>query len=511
MKIFSTAQVALLDKFTIENEPVSADDLMERASAAFVDCLLELIPYEGNIQLFCGPGNNGGDGLVIARLLSLVFPSRAIEVYLLDLGKGFSPSIEVNLKRLQEQRPVVVTIIRSEKHFPVIIKANVVIDALFGSGLTRPLSGLAGNLVRHINHAGATVYAVDIPSGLLGEDNLMNNPDHIINAAITISFQFPKLSFLLPENADFVGEWKVVPIGLHQRAIDETPPLGYLLTKEAIQALIKPRKTFSHKGTYGYALLIAGSYGRMGAAILASKACLRSGVGLLTAHVPHNCYQLLQTAVPEAMCSIDDSDLMYTSISDLKPYSAVGIGPAISTKVNAQRGFRRLIKEVKVPLVIDADGLTILSQNPDWMNDLPEDTILTPHPKEFDRLAGASLSGYERLQKAIEMAKKYSVNIVLKGAYTQMINVKGEVFFNSTGNPGMATAGSGDVLMGIVLAWLAQGYDPEEAMKIAVYVHGLAGDKAAEKVGQVALVASDIVDCLSMAYMYLAELPTSGK
>jgi len=500
MKLFTTNRISELDKFTIENEPISSVDLMERASSAFVDCFLESCSTNSNLAVFCGPGNNGGDGLVIARLLSLIFKDSRIAVYVLDLGKGFSPSFEVNLKRLKEQGLAQISVICSSDQFPFLDEKNVIIDALFGAGLNRPLDGVAAALVQTINQSGAVIYAVDIPSGLMGEDNRQNISENCIRAKATITFQFPKLSFLLSENEKFVGDWKVVDIGLHQKAIQEMPHVGFYLEKCDVERLIKPRTKFSHKGTYGHALLIAGSYGKMGAAILSSKACLRSGVGLLTTHVPHNCYQMLQTAVPEVMCEIDESDLMFTGTPNLTPYSAIGIGPAISTKVNAQRGFHKLIQDVKVPLVIDADGLNILSQNLEWVSNLPEKTIITPHPKEFDRIAGDSQSGYERLQKARDLAQKHKLIVVLKGAHTQIVNTNGDVWFNSTGNPGMATAGSGDVLTGVILSLLAQGYLPDDAAKIGVFVHGMAGDFASEQQGQTALLASDIINNLGRVY-----------
>jgi len=289
-------------------------------------------------------------------------------------------------------------------------------------------------------------------------------------------------------------------IGLHPEAIKETASFYHFLDAVEIKSKIVPRKKFSHKGNFGHALLISGSYGKMGAAILASKACLCSGTGLLTVHIPHGTYQIVQTALPEAMCSIDDSDLMFTGISNLDGYSAIGIGPAIGQKVNTQRGFHRLLSEINVPFVADADAINILGLNPDWLKELPEGTILTPHPKEFSRIAGESETGYDRLEKAKSLANELKVFIVLKGAYTAIVCPDGEVWFNSTGNPGMSTAGSGDVLTGVILGLLAQGYSSKDSALIGVYVHGLAGDFAKNDVGEISLIASDIIDNLGKAF-----------
>jgi ADP-dependent NAD(P)H-hydrate dehydratase / NAD(P)H-hydrate epimerase len=294
----------------------------------------------------------------------------------------------------------------------------------------------------------------------------------------------------------------VLDIGLHPDAIKDTPSFYYFIDKSEIVNRIKPRKKFSHKGNFGHALLISGSYGKMGAAILASKACLRSGTGLLTVHLPLGTYPVIQTALPEAMCSIDDSDLMFTGIDKLDAFSAIGIGPAIGQNLKTQQGFYKLIKETKVPLVADADAINILGLNPDWLTELPEGSILTPHPKEFSRIAGESETGYDRLEKAMKVAKELKVFIVLKGAYTAIVCPDGEVWFNSTGNPGMATGGSGDVLTGIILGLLAQGYSSKDAALIGVYIHGLAGDLAKDQKGEISLIASDIIHNLGAAFQF---------
>lgn len=500
MKIFPTSAIAEIDKYTIQHEPVSNVDLMERASAAVSNYIVGKTLFTGKMMVFCGSGNNGGDGLAVARMLSGIPDRFSVEVYLFDFGKKLTDSTKINLDRLLKQDNVPVNFLDKIESFPAITTDNLIVDSLFGSGLNRPLEGLAASVIERINRSNATVFSIDIPSGLMGEDNMGNIHENIVKANKTLTFQFPKLSFLLPESENYVGDWEVLDIGLHPEAIRITPSLYHFLEIDDIAKRIVTRKKFSHKGNFGHALLISGSYGKMGAAILASKSCLRSGAGLVTVHVPQGTYSVVQTAVPVAMCNIDDSDLMFTGVSNLEGYSAIGIGPAIGQKVKTQRGFHKLLTEINVPLVADADAINILGLNPDWLKELPEGTILTPHSREFSRIAGESGSGYERIVKAMTLAKELRIFIVLKGAHTAIACPDGEVWFNSTGNPGMATAGSGDVLTGIILGLLAQGYSSKDAALIGVYVHGLAGDFAKKEIGEISLIASDIVDNLGKAF-----------
>jgi len=347
------------------------------------------------------------------------------------------------------------------------------------------------------------VISIDIPSGLMGEDNTGNISDNIIQADFTLTFQFPKISFFFAENEKNLGIWEVLPIRLHPDGIAQTLTDFRLIEKEEIQQIIQKRSRFGHKGTYGHALLIAGSFGKMGAAILASKACLRSGAGLLTTHVPHFGYQIIQTAVPEAMASVDQHDSIFTEFPDLSHFSAIGVGPGIDQKTNTKRAINELIERSKLPLVIDADALNILAENKTWLEKLPEKSILTPHPGEFKRLVGETENSYIRIQKQIEFSKKYKVIVVLKGAFTSVSTPDGKLYFNSTGNPGMATAGSGDVLTGIILGLLAQGISSENAALAGVYMHGLSGDLAVLQNSEFSLVAGDIVKFLGKAFLSL--------
>ncbi|WP_372774941.1 NAD(P)H-hydrate dehydratase [Mangrovibacterium sp.] len=500
-KLFSSNQIASLDQYTIQHEPISDIDLMERASLQIVNWVIRQISNERTLCFFAGPGNNGGDAMAIARILA--DHDYACRLFLLDYGKPLKGAPAINLERLQKQEKVEVSVLRSEDNFPLIAGADLIVDGLFGSGLNRPLEGLAASLVRHLNSSKAEKLAIDIPSGLFGDNNKGNNSLNIVHADFTLSFQFPKLSFLFAENERFLGRWEVLPIGLHPEAIDRTQTPFYFCDQADVASLLKRRSRFAHKGTFGHALLIAGAYGKMGAAVLASKACLRSGVGLLTAHVPHSGFPILQVAVPEAMCSIDASDLMFTEFPSLAPFSAVGVGPGLGTKSNSQRALRNLLLAKPAALVLDADALNILALHPDWFELLPENCILTPHPKEFERLAGSSADSYEQLEKQRAFSERYRVIVVLKGAFTAVSFPDGEVFFNTTGNNGMATAGSGDVLTGVILGLLAQGYVPKDAALLSVFLHGRAGDIAAEYCGPEALLSGDITECLGEAFLSL--------
>jgi NAD(P)H-hydrate epimerase len=501
MKLFTTKQIAGIDKFTIENEPIADIDLMERAAMQITNWLVQRFSIERKMVFFAGPGNNGGDALAIARQLADI--GFQCEVYLLDFGKDLKGSPATNWKRLKEQGKVKLAKIRKIQDFLQTESSDIFIDGLFGSGLSRPLEGLPAEIVRKINALPNTTVAIDIPSGLMGEDNTENIQENILRADFTLTLQFPKISFLFAENEPFTGKWEVLPIGLHPEGIAQTSTDFYFIEKEEVKQMIPVRSKFAHKGTFGHALLIAGSYGKMGASVLASKACLRSGVGLLTAHVPHFGYSIIQTAIPEAMVSIDDHDSIFTGTPDLTPFSAIGAGPGLGMKSNTRKALKELIEKAKVPLVFDADALNILSEYKEWLNDLPENSILTPHPGEFKRLAGETANSWERIQKQMQLAAELKVIIVLKGAFTTVALPNGKLYFNSTGNPGMATAGSGDSLTGIILGLVAQHIPPEHAAIAGVFLHGLAGDIAAHEKSENALIAGDITDYLGKAFFKL--------
>lgn len=500
--IFTTSQVKDLDRYTIENEPIASIDLVERAATVFFHEFTRHFSRQARIFVFAGQGNNGADALAVARLLA--DESFKVETYLFNPTNQLSPECDQNKMRLLTCEGVEFVEVRGAFEPPVLGENDIVIDGLFGSGLNRPLSGGFAAVVNYINQSGATVVSIDIPSGLFGEDNSRNDPQAIIRADMTLTFGFPKLAFLLRENEAYVGEWKMLDIGLHQQAIRKTETPYSFLDEEDVADMYRPRERFAHKGDYGHALLIAGSRGKIGASLLSARSCLRSGAGLLTVHLPQRGEQILQTAFPEAMLSFDPHSERFTHVPELGSYSAVGVGPGIGLHLETASAFERLLERWNKSLVIDADALNIISSNRDLYKKIPLRSILTPHPKEFDRLAGESNNGFERLQKARSFAAEYGVYVVLKGAYTAICSPEEKVRFNPTGNPGMATAGSGDVLTGVLLGLLSQQYTPEEAAVLGVYLHGLAGDLASAQRSPESLVAGDITELLGKAFRQLS-------
>ena len=514
MKIPNIQSARAADAYTIDNEPISSVDLMERAATQIYFWLMKkLKTKEVSIKIFCGMGNNGGDGLVLARLLAT--NDIIAQVFIVHVSENFSHDCEVNYERLKEIPEVPMYDIFSKDDFPKISDDEIIIDALFGSGLSRPLEGLAAELVNHLNDNQAVRIAIDIASGLnadnvwfVGRDAIhrISSGDAIngvctqdipiVHADYTVSMQFPKMAFLYPENEPFVGKWDVLDIKIHPDYVENLETANFYTTADVIKPLLHKRGKHSHKGTYGHALLIAGSTGKTGAALLASEACMRSGVGLLTTHLPKSAMLPLQVYLPEAMISPDKFDNCFSQLPDLQPYNAVGVGPGLGKAPETVNALKHLIQEAKVPMVLDADALNIISENKTWLAFLPERTIITPHPKEFERLFGKTDNSQQRIELQREMSVKHKIIIVLKGANTSITFPNGSCFFNSTGNPGMATAGSGDVLTGIILSLLAQRYTPEEAAIIGVFMHGRAGDKAAEKLGMEAVIARDISNSL---------------
>ena len=502
-KVFTVDKIRLADQFTIQNEPIKSIDLMEKAAQACVNRILERTTKEKSFSIFCGPGNNGGDGLAIARLLKV--QGFEVRVFILD-SERYSVDFEINRKRLESLKSVPIVKLKSEIDFSPIGEKDIIIDALFGSGLSKPLNGQVAKLIKHLNQINCLRIAIDIPSGLFSEISSDGNKSIIFQADYTLSFQFPKLAFLMPENDGFVGDWQVLNIGLSQEYIQKSETSYYFLVSQAVKEIIRPRPKFSHKGSFGHGLLIAGGTGKMGAAVLAGKAALRSGAGLITVHHPKSGLSVIPTAVPELMTSIDENENVFSQLPDLLNYSAIAIGPGLGMAKASLSAFKLLIQESKIPLIIDADGLNMLAENKTWLSFLPKNSILTPHIKEFERLVGKVDNDFDRMEKQIAFAKKYQVYIILKGAHTSIATPDGKVFFNSTGNPGMATGGSGDVLTGILLGLKAQKYSSLHASLLGVFLHGLAGDFAAENKGQASLIAGDIVDSIPDAFLSLLNL-----
>lgn len=503
MKILSVEQVREADVYTIKHEPISDIDLMERAAGCCFRWIKEHLSTDLRYLVVCGAGNNGGDGLAIARMLLL--NNYSVEVILVADPLKLSPSCKINLKRyasLQDSQLLPFDIL-SQKPF-VLPEADVVIDALFGSGITRPIEGLQAEVVRAINQTEALVIAIDVPSGLIcDQSNLVTTNPLVVHADHTLTFLPPKLALFYPENDRFLGEVHLLEIGIHADYIEQVESKNHVITEEDCMHILKRRNKFSHKGTFGHGLLIAGSRGRMGAAVLAARGALRAGAGLVTVHTPGCGNTILQSTIPEAMVHLDQDEACLTELPNVDPYSAIGVGPGLGTDKRTQAALKLLIQNARIPLILDADALNILSENPTWLSFLPEGTILTPHPKEFERLVGKSSNDFERNEKQRALSRKHQIYILLKGAHSAITTPSGLCFFNSTGNPGMATAGSGDALTGILTGIKAQGYGSLESCILGVYIHGLAGDLAKELHGEEALIASDLIDQLGKAYLTL--------
>jgi len=508
MKIFSAPQLKEADQYTIANEPITSIDLMERVATASVEWITEKFNIDYNFIILCGLGNNGGDGLAIARLLAV--KNYNVRVFIINHSVKHSPDFSTNYIRLTalSQNNLTVEEIKSLEQFQELFlndAQSIIIDALFGTGLNKPIKGLVADIVNLLNVQLLPIIAIDIPSGLYCDE--LNDPnDCIVRANFTITFQFPKLSFMLPETAQYVGDFSILDIHLHADFINNTGTTNHFITKEDVQRFLKKRAKIAHKGNFGHALILAGSYGKMGAAVLSSKACMHTGAGLLTAHVPKVGYEIIQITLPEVIVDVDKEDYFISNIPKLENYDAIGIGPGIGTEQQTQNALKQLIQNTKVPLVIDADAINILSENKTWLAFIPANSIFTPHPKEFERLTGKAKNSFERFQKQCDFAMKNNVYVILKGAHTSIACPDGTAFFNSTGNPGMATGGSGDVLTGIITALIAQGYNSKQACILGVYMHGLAGDFATIEKSEESITATDIINHLSEGFKYLHNI-----
>jgi ADP-dependent NAD(P)H-hydrate dehydratase / NAD(P)H-hydrate epimerase len=498
VRILNTKQIRELDAYTIRHEPIASIDLMERASRAFVDWFTLRFETTKIIAIVCGTGNNGGDGLAIARMLHDW--GYTVRVWIVQGGVEESEDFKINNKRLPER--VEKREVKSEKESLSFEPCDVLIDAIFGSGLSRPAAGLYAHVIDLINQSATLRIAVDIPSGLMADSHSSGS---IVKAHYTVSFQLPRLAFLLPESNPFTGEWILVDIGLHKKFIQENVSSYSYTRLKDVRKILKVRSKYDHKGTFGHALLIAGSYGKMGAAVLASRAALRAGLGLLSVHIPECGYPILQTAVPEAMTHADTDPRIFSKPPDLSAYATLAIGPGLGQDARTIAALSDTLGSFNKPVVIDADALNILGSNRHLMTAIPPGSILTPHPKEFERLTGPWKNDFERLEMQKQLAVSLKAVIVLKGAHTAISTEKGLVFFNSTGNPGMATGGTGDVLTGVITGLLAQNYTPEEAAVAGVFLHGLAGDLAVLECGMDSLIASDVIDYLPGAFLKVSR------
>lgn len=499
--IFTGGNIAELDKYTIRHEPINGVDLVERAATTFVNVFKRRYNKQSKIYIFGGPGNNGADALAIARLL--LNDSYAVETYLFNISGKLSPECEEHKTRLMHCPLNRFTMITSTFTPPDLEDNAIIIDGLFGTGLNRPVEGGFKALIKFINNADATVISIDIPSGLFSESNIGNSPEAIIKADYTYTFEFPKLSFFYSENEEYVGEWKVLPIGLSEQGKREIKTNYFQVEDEDMSNITMERSRFSHKGTFGHSLIIAGSKGMMGAACLSAKAAIKTGLGKLTLHVPGCGYDIVQTSVPEALCQSDADNMYNTDIQLDQDYTTIGIGPGLGIYPEGERVLEELFSAYNKPMVIDADALNIISKNRQLLGHIPKGSIITPHPGELIRLTSYTEKAEELLEQATNLAFKCNIYVVLKGAYSATCMPSGHVIFNSTGNPGMATGGTGDVLFGMIVGLLSSGYSPSTAAILANYTHGLAGDIYVGKESQESLTASDIIDNIGLAFKQL--------
>jgi hydroxyethylthiazole kinase-like uncharacterized protein yjeF len=502
MKIFTAKQLYKADEITLYRQQISSIDLMERAAEQvfiWLDNLLQGASVP--IHIFCGIGNNGGDGLAVGRML--LHKKYNVKCYVVNYSDQRSPCFLTNYNRIKNMASLWPSLLKKEADFPEIQKEDILIDAIFGIGLNRPLEGWVKNLIQYLNISNAFILSIDIPSGLF-VDVPTPDKDAVIKANITLTFQAPKLVFFLPETGVFSKSMEILPIGLDAAYLTKTPTEALLIQKQEILTMYVPREKFGHKGTYGHSLLIGGSYGKMGAVTLAALSCLRVGAGKVTAGIPTCGYTILQTAVPEVMVLTDTDENEITNFSFPIHPEVIGIGIGLGTSAGTEKGFLKFLKTQKNPMVIDADALNILAKNPKALKDVPKMSVLTPHPGELERLIGTWTDDFDKLKKTKALSKKHNWIIAIKGAHTITV-YQDKLYVNTTGNPGMATAGSGDVLTGIITGLISQGYETLDAAIFGVYLHGSAGDIAVEKTGFASLIASDIVSHIGDAYLELFQ------
>jgi NAD(P)H-hydrate epimerase len=499
VKIFSAAQIRACDAYTIHATPIASIDLMERAAGKCVEWIGGQYGRDSLFVVLCGTGNNGGDGLAITRMLHQL--GYAAKAFLLQFNPDLSADCETNLERLQKVNAELVEALQPDMFITDIPENIIIIDAILGTGLNRAVQDWVANFIEHINQLPNRKIAIDIPSGMPA-DTIPEEGAAIIMADETLSFQFYKRAFLHAETGQYAGNVHILDIGLDKTFINSTHTNYIATDKGRIKSLYKKRKQFSHKGTYGLAILIGGSYGSIGAICLATRAAARAGAGKTKTLLPEIGYDILQTQVPEAMCMTNGRKHL-TEITGWNTANAIGIGPGMGTGWETMRAFEQFVDECKQPIVVDADALNIIGKKPELLSKIPPGSVLTPHPKEFERIFGKTVNSMQQLEVARMQAMRYNLYIVLKNRYTAIVTPEGECRYNLTGNAGLATAGSGDVLTGIITGLLAQGYEPGDAATMGVYLHGLAGDYAAEARSQEAMIAGDIAEHLGTAFQEL--------
>ncbi len=497
IKVICNDEVRNIDKKTIEKQGIPSHELMEKAAMACTGWLQQNFEAGTSFYIFCGKGNNGGDGMAIARLLYK--SGKSISVFIIEDAGNPSPDFILNQKQWEEISKSTCRTITGPSDIPAIPPGSVIIDAIFGSGLNRAPGGTAADVIRAINASSQPVVSIDIPSGLFGDKHTAH-PDQSVRASTTLCIHVPRPVFFYPEYEQYTGEWQLLDIGLDPQAVHEAPAYAFIPDNADISNLLPGRPLFAHKGTFGHALLLAGSYGKAGAAILCARACVKSGAGLVTVRTPASCVTPLQAAIPEAMCLPDEEKNFLSEIVRASTYNAIGAGPGIGIDKQTGNVLKRVLQDFDCPVVLDADAINLLAENPTWLPFLPAGSILTPHPGEFARLAGKIADPFERTRKQLELSKKFNCYIILKGRFSAISCPDGQLFFNPTGNNGMAKGGSGDVLTGLITGLLAQGLSPMRAALCGAYIHGLAGDHCARTTSPYTMTSDELIDFFEIAF-----------
>lgn len=482
----------------MEHEPIASIDLMERASKAVAREVMSRWDRGHSVFVFAGAGNNGGDGLAVARLLNR--QGYRVAVYLFNIKGKLSEDCEANWVRLQEMQGIELHEITQGFDFPAIRTSDVVVDALFGTGLRTPLSGGFAAVARKINLLHAHVVSIDVPSGLMCEDNAYVDRNSVVHAELTLTIGLPKLCLLMADNEQCVGAWKTLDIGYAPQAVEQTSTPYAIIEEREVRDIYRPRKRFAHKGMMGHALLVSGCYGMAGAAVLSARGCLRSGVGKLSVHTPTSNLTIMQMGVPEAIVLPSKSTRCIMDTIDISRYQAIGIGPGLGLEAETVDAVGQYLALADDPIVLDADALNMLGRHREWLSQVPAGSIFTPHVKELENMVGSCSSSYERMTRASELAVKCQGYVILKGHYSAICTPQGRILFCPRGNAGMATPGSGDVLTGILTGLLAQGYTPFETCVLGVWLHATAGDHAASELSEESMLASDIVNHLGDAF-----------
>ena len=504
MKIFSKEQIYEGDKLTAKKQEITSTDLMERAASQIFNWMhLRMQGAQVPIHVFCGIGNNGGDGLVLGR--HLITHGYNVKMYVVNYSDTRSKDFLINydrIKNVSKEWPLLLT---DADELPEIKPDDIIVDAIFGIGLNRPVVDWVKILFQHLKASKAFTLAIDLPSGLF-PDRVPESDKDVVWATHTLSFQTPKLIFFLPDTAKYTVQWEVLDIGIDAEYLHTTLTDYELIGKMEMLPVYQPRQKFSNKGSYGHALIVGGSYGKIGAVTLASRAALAAGVGLVTAYVPKCGYTPLQASFPEAMVLTDANEEILTNIEFSIQPNVIAFGVGVGTEEKTITAFENFLKNNTTPLVVDADGINILAKKKELLKLLPEQTVLTPHPKELERLIGKWDGDFDKLEKTKALSKKYNLVIVIKGANTITV-YQDKGYVNTTGNPGLATAGTGDVLTGIITGLIAQGYEPLVAALFAIYLHGKSADIAVEDLGYQSLIASHVIETLGEAYIDLFKQP----